>query len=112
KRPGFEADRYALMAMDVASGESREIAPDWDRSPSSLQPSADGSALYVAAQSVGEYPLFRVDVSSGEVAELVADGTVSSFVLAGDMLALTRNTMQTGDVLYVASADGNNLRQI
>ena len=112
KRPGFEADRYALMAMDVASGESREIAPGWDRSPSSLQPSADGNALYVAAQSVGEYPLFRVDVASGEVAELVADGTVSSFVLAGDTLALTRNTMQTGDVLYVASADGANLRQI
>ena len=112
KRPGFEADRYALMAMDVASGGSREIAPGWDRSPSSLQPSADGNALYVAAQSMGEYPLFRIDVASGEVSELVADGTVSSFVLAGDTLALTRNTMQTGDVLYVASADGQNLRQI
>ena len=112
KRPGFEADRYALMAMDVASGQVREIAPDWDRSPSSLKPSADGTALYVAAQSVGEYPLFRVDIASGEVTELVGDGTVSSYAIAGDTLALTRNTIDSGDVLYTATLDGQSLRQI
>src|SRR5690606_37061031 len=82
KRPGFEADRYALMALDVASGERREIAPDWDRSPSSLKPSADGRALYVAAQDTGEYPLFRVDVATGEVSRLVGGGSVSSFDVA------------------------------
>lgn len=103
KRPGFEADRYALMAMDVATGQTREIAPRWDRSPSSLQPSADGSALYVAAQDTGEYPLFRVDVASGEVTRLVADGSVSSFAIAGDTVALTRNSIGSGDVVYTAS---------
>ncbi|MGJ4730031.1 prolyl oligopeptidase family serine peptidase [Luteimonas sp. SDU101] len=112
KRPGFEADRYALMAMDVASGERRKIAPDWDRSPSSLKPSADGKSLYVAAQSVGEYPLFRVDIASGEVTELVADGTVSSYDVAGETIALTRNTIDSGDTLYVAQGDGAPLRQI
>ncbi len=102
-RAGFEADRYALMAMDVASGQTREIAPRWDRSPSSLQPSADGRTLYVAAQDTGQYPLFRVDVASGQVAPLVADGSVSAFAVAGDTVALTRNSLQTGDVLYTAS---------
>ena len=29
-RPGFEADRFALMAMDLATGKTREIAPKWD----------------------------------------------------------------------------------
>ena len=112
KRPGFEADRYAIMAMDVATGRTREIAPDWDRSPSSLKPSADGRSLYVAAQSVGEYPLFRIDIDSGEVTELVGDGTVSSFDVAGDTLALTRNTIDSGDTLYVAQGEGQALRQI
>ncbi|PBJ82356.1 peptidase S9 [Lysobacteraceae bacterium NML93-0399] len=116
KRPGFEADRYALMAMDVASGQTREIAPQWDRSPSSIQPAADGRTLYVAAQDTGEYPLFRVDVASGEVTKLVADGSVSSFAIAGDTVALTRNTIRSGDVVYTASLQslGENaqLRQI
>ena len=112
KRPGFEADRYAIMAMDVASGRSREIAPGWDRSPSSLKPSVDGKSLYVAAQSVGEYPLFRVDIDSGEVTEVVGDGSVSAFDVAGDTLALTRNTIDSGDTLYVAMGEGQGLRQI
>jgi dipeptidyl aminopeptidase/acylaminoacyl peptidase len=112
KRAGFEADRYAIMAMDLAGGEVREVAPRWDRSPSSIRPSTDGTALYVAAQSVGAYPLFRIDIATGEATELVADGTVSSFAVAGDTLALTRNTLQTGDTLYVADASGQHLRQI
>ncbi|MCW5581814.1 MAG: S9 family peptidase, partial [Luteimonas sp.] len=112
KRPGFEADRYAIMALDLASGQAREIAPQWDRSPSSLAVAKDGRSLYAAAQSVGEYPLFRIDLASGEATELVGDGTVSSYTVAGDTLALTRNALDTGDVLYTASLDGQNLRQI
>ncbi|NLG59513.1 MAG: S9 family peptidase [Gammaproteobacteria bacterium] len=111
-RPGFEADRYALMALDLASGERREIAPDWDRSPGSIEVADDGASLYVTAQHIGQYPLFKVDVASGEVMELVSDGTVTSFTLEGDTLALTRNSMATGDVLYVAQPDGSGLRQI
>ena len=103
KRAGFEADRYALMALDLASGQAREIAPRWDRSPSSIAPSADGRALYVAAQDTGQYPLFRVDLDGGDVTPLVGDGSVSSFAVKGDTVALTRNNLQTGDVLYTAS---------
>ena len=112
KRPGFEADRFGLMAMDLGSGRVREIAPRWDRSPSSVAASADGKSLYVAAQDTGEYPLFRVDVASGEVTRLIGDGTVSAFALAGDTLALTRNTLDSGNVLYVTSTAASNLRQI
>ncbi|MEN5060613.1 S9 family peptidase [Luteimonas sp. TWI1416] len=116
KRPGFEADRYALMALDVASGQAREIAPQWDRSPSSLQPSADGRTLYVAAQDTGEYPLFRVDVATGEVTKLIADGSISSFAIAGDTIALSRNSIRSGDTLYTGSLQSlgadTQLRQI
>jgi dipeptidyl aminopeptidase/acylaminoacyl peptidase len=112
RRAGFEADRYAIMALDLASGERREIAPRWDRSPSKLLPTADGRALLATAQDTGQYPLFRIDVASGEVARLVGDGSVSAFDLAGDTLVLTRATLQTGDVLYVASPDGEDLRAI
>jgi dipeptidyl aminopeptidase/acylaminoacyl peptidase len=112
KRPGFEADRYALMAMDLADGSRREIAPRWDRSPSQLLPSADGAALYVAAQDTGEYPLFRVDIASGDVVKLVGDGSVSSFDIAGDTLALARNSMQTGDVIYTTTLAADALRAI
>jgi len=111
-RPGFEADRFAIMALDLASGERREIAPGWDRSPSSLQPSADGATLFVAAQDTGEYPLFKVDVATGEVTRLVGGGSVSAYEVAGESLVFSRNAIDTGDVIYAARADGQGERAI
>ncbi len=66
KRPGFEADRFGLMAMDVASGKTREIAPTWDRSAGEIVLSEDGSSLYTSADDLGEHPLFKIAIASGE----------------------------------------------
>ncbi len=105
-RPGFEADRFALMAMDLASGKSKEIAPRWDASADGITLSADGKWIYTTAQELGQHPLFRVSLSNGEVESVVKDGSVSSFDLAGDTLAFARNSLQTGDAIATTSADG------
>ncbi|RPE81068.1 alpha/beta hydrolase family protein [Vulcaniibacterium tengchongense] len=107
KRPGFEADRFALIALDLASGQRREIAPNWDRSAETIVLSADGRTLYTTATDLGEHPLFAVDVASGAVRKAVGEGSVSAFDLAGPTLVLTRNTLKTGDVLYATSADAS-----
>ncbi|MBB1060309.1 alpha/beta hydrolase family protein [Marilutibacter spongiae] len=112
KRPGFEADRFGLMAMDMATGATREIAPDWDRSAGGIALSADGGTIYTAVQDMGEHPLYAVDVASGEARKLVGGGTVSSVQLAGPTLAFTRNGLKTGDVIYAATPEGESLRAI
>ena len=117
KRPGFEADRFALMAMDVASGSVREIAPDWDRSADGITLSADGKTIYTTAQDTGRHPLFAVDVASGEARQVVGDGSVSAFEIAGSgpagpTLAFARNTMKSGDQLFAAAIDGSAQRAI
>jgi dipeptidyl aminopeptidase/acylaminoacyl peptidase len=112
KRPGFEADRFALMAMDLSTGATREIAPKWDRSADAIVLSEDGKTIYTTAQDTGEHPLFAIDVASGEAKEVVGDGTVSSFEIAGPTLAIARNSMRTGDQLFTAGLDGAQLRQI
>src|SRR5690606_31877774 len=66
KRAGFEADRFGLMAMDLATGKVREIAPDWDRSADGIVLSEDGRTIYTTAADMGEHPLFAVDIASGE----------------------------------------------
>ena len=106
KRPGFEADRFALMAMDLASGSAREIAPDWDRSADGITLSGDGKRIYTSITEMGAHPLYAVDIASGKPARIVGDGSVSSFDIAGDTLAFSRNSMQSGDVIYTTSADG------
>ena len=103
KRPGFEADRFGLMAMDVRSGATREIAPQWDRSADGIVLSADGKTLYTGAQDTGEHPLFAVTIADGQVSKLVAGGTVGSFDVAGDTVAFTRNTLHSNDQVFTTT---------
>lgn len=103
KRPGFEADRFGLMAKDLRSGRTREIAPSWDRSADGFKLSADGKTLYTAVQDTGEHPLFSVDIASGQVNKLVGGGTIGSFDIAGDALAFTRNTLHSNDQVFVTN---------
>jgi len=106
KRPGFEADRFALMAMDLATGSTRDLAPKWDASADGITLSADGKSIYTTAQELGRHPLFSVSIDSGEVTSIFKDGTVGGFELAGDTLAIVANSMKTGDVIHTTSADG------
>ncbi len=106
KRPGFEADRLALMAMDLASGKTRELAPKWDASADGIALSADGKSIYTTAQELGRHPLFSVSIDNGEVTSIFKDGTVGAFDLAGDTLVIAANSMKSGDVIYATSVDG------
>lgn len=112
KRPGFEADRLALMAMDLASGTTREIAPNWDRSADGITLSADGKTIYTTAQDMGEHPLFAVDIATGGVTKIVGDGSISAFELAGPTLAFTRNSLKGGDELFVGGINGAPVRKV
>jgi len=112
KRPGFEADRFGLMALDLASGKTREIAPQWDRSAGEIVLSADGKSIITSADEMGEHPLFQVDIASGQVSKLVGEGSVGSPVLAGPTLAFTRNSLKSGDQIFVSDTAAQHLRAI
>ena len=111
RRPGFEADRFALMAMDLATGKTRELAPRWDASADGITLSADGKSIYTTAQELGRHPLFAVSIANGEVTSIHKDGSVSSFDLAGNTIAMAVNSMKTGDQIVTLRADGQGPRR-
>ncbi|WP_133478273.1 alpha/beta hydrolase family protein [Cognatilysobacter segetis] len=112
KRPGFEADRFALMAMDLASGEKREIDPKWDRSADGITLSDDGRTIYTTAEDMGQHPLWAVDIASGGVTRLIGDGTVSSFDIENGVLAFSRNSLKSGDQLFAGGLNGKPVRAL
>ncbi|MGY8563918.1 S9 family peptidase [Paracidovorax citrulli] len=112
KRPGFEADRFGVMAMDLASGRTREIAPSWDRSAGEVVLAQDGKSFYTAADDLGEHRLFNIDIATGKATVVAEGGSIGSPVIAGSTLAYTKNSLKSGDQIVVAQADGSSPREI
>ncbi|WP_102944055.1 S9 family peptidase [Stenotrophomonas sp. VV52] len=112
KRPGFEADRFGVVAMDLASGKTREIAPGWDRSAGEVVLSEDGKSFYTAADDLGEHRLFNIDIATGKATVVAEGGSIGSPVIAGGTLAYTKNSLKSGDQIVVAGVDGSSPREI
>jgi dipeptidyl aminopeptidase/acylaminoacyl peptidase len=109
-RPGFEADRMAIMALSIEDGSRREIAPGWDFSAGSL--SLHRGELYTTANRLGEHPLFAIRVDNGEARVVVGGGNVTGFDLQGDTLVFQRDTLTAPAQLFVSSPMGEGVRQL
>lgn len=68
-----ESYRSELHLLDLASGELRPAAPDWDRQAHPQVWLPDSSALLVSADDAGRSPVFRIDAASGEVTRVTSD---------------------------------------
>lgn len=78
-RPGYEADRFQLKVMDLATGAVTDVAPTWDRSASSLAWGRDGKSLLVTADDIGKHRLFRIDIKTSTVTPLSTDAHMDAF---------------------------------
>jgi len=113
ERPGYEADRYRIMLRSWPDGPERELAPDWDRSPSSLAWSPDGRTIYAAAGNIGQYSLFALDAKTGAVKTVIKDGYVSSHSpAAGGRLVFGLHTLKSPVELWSVKTDGTDIRPI
>ena len=79
KRAGYEADRFQLKVMDLATGTVTDVASTWDRSASSLAWSRDGKSLLVTADDIGKHRLFRIDTKTNTFTPLSTDGHLDAF---------------------------------
>lgn len=100
KVPGFEADRFGIMALDLATGARREVDPRWDRSPGGMTISAEGKTLYATADDEGQHPLFAIATADGKVTRLSSEGTVDGYGIAGNKLLLAKDDLKRPSDLY------------
>jgi dipeptidyl aminopeptidase/acylaminoacyl peptidase len=112
KRPGYEADRYAIMLRAWPDGAAKELAPGWDRSPQSIVWSADGKAIYAVADNLGQTSLFAIDAATGAARVVVEQGTVGDPSPAGDLILYGLDHLKSPVELYTVKPDGTGARKI
>jgi acylaminoacyl-peptidase len=104
KKPGFEADRFAIMQRDLASGATAEVAPHWDRSAEKIAYSADGHTIYATAEDTGHDSLFAVATATGDAKQLTLAGHVSDFDTAHGTTVFALDSLTAPDDLYTLTA--------
>ena len=110
-RATYEADRQIVQLRNLATGETRALTADWDRSVGSIAWAPDGRSLLVTAGDTLDTPVFRVDVRTGRVSRLTGAGTAGNVVVARDgTLLYTLNSLQAPDDLYRLGRRGGPVR--
>jgi dipeptidyl aminopeptidase/acylaminoacyl peptidase len=94
-RPGFEADRFHLVLLNLQTGVKRPLTQNWDRSVTGFGWSHDGKTLFVTADHLGQRPLWAVDAATGRASAITGAGEVENFGVG------------TSKVFYVGSNLGN-----
>jgi dipeptidyl aminopeptidase/acylaminoacyl peptidase len=106
-RRGYESDRQVVQLRDVATGATRPLTQNWDRSVGSIEWTPDGKALLVTAGDTLEEPVFRIDVASGKVTRLTKDGHFANVhALPGGGAIATMNSIFAPDDLYRVDSKG------
>ncbi|MEM8817222.1 MAG: S9 family peptidase [Pseudomonadota bacterium] len=104
-REGHEADRFSLHALELESGEIREITHDVDLSVEQFVVAPDGTVFFTAFKQ-GVMALFRIESSTGELRQLTFSGNVRDFdVQSGKILATIDSFKSPGD-LWLLEDDG------
>jgi len=113
-RPGFEADRFHMVLMDVATGKKHTLADQWDRSIADYSWAPDGKSLLVSADDVGQHRLFAMDAASGKVTPISGPGTVAAFDAKHDTLILEQASLSSGAQLFKTKlgADASKATQL
>jgi dipeptidyl aminopeptidase/acylaminoacyl peptidase len=113
ERPGYEADRLRVILRTWPGGQERVLTDKWDRSAEGPVWSADGKTLFTSAYSEGQHPAFAIDVASGQVRTLVAQGHASDVQpAAGGRIVYAFDTLQAPADLFSAKVDGSDARQL
>lgn len=91
-RAGFEADRWQIWLLNLTTGETRSLTPNWDYSVDEMAWSADSSALWVEAQDKGSKPLWRIPIDGSEIKRVRGGGSKGEISVSptGTGLAFTQ----------------------
>ena len=106
KQPGYESDLFRLAIYDRASGTSTVLTESFRNWVDEFQWSGDSKSIYFAAPVEGQTPIYRLDLASKAITQVLADKTILGWELAGKRLLYTRSSV--GEPVELFSAEISN----
>jgi len=111
-RPGFEADRFHLVLLDLKSGVRRPLTKNWDRSIASFAWARDGKSLFATADHLGQRPLWAIDATTGRASAITGSGEVEGFAVGTRKIIYSSSSLGGPADLYAVGFGGGQPEQL
>jgi dipeptidyl aminopeptidase/acylaminoacyl peptidase len=111
-RPGFEADRFHLVLLNLKSGVRRPLTQNWDRSIASFAWASDGKGLFATADHLGQRPLWAIDAATGRASAITASGEVEGFSVGTKRIIYASSNLGGPADLYAVGFGGGQPEQL
>ncbi|MDT8409947.1 MAG: S9 family peptidase [Wenzhouxiangellaceae bacterium] len=89
--PGFYGDQRKLMLHEMATGRTRLVHGDWDRSADGLVWSPDSAGLFGAIDDAGTRRVYFLPISTSEPVAITDASDYDSLAIADDGTLIGRN---------------------
>ena len=112
--PGFEADRWRVMAYNRATGTSVELTKNFDLQVDEMVLSPDGQHIYFIAGDRGKHPIFRIPSAGGVPQKIVPDVFATNLHITpdGKALVFASSSMHAPAEVFTANVDGSGLKAL
>ncbi len=98
KKPGYEADRFRIMKMELSSGKIENLTEKYEISPSSFI--LDGENIYFTALWHAHIRVYRFNTKEKKLTELVSKHDNNGLVKYKDTLYFMQNSLTSPNELY------------
>jgi dipeptidyl aminopeptidase/acylaminoacyl peptidase len=105
-RPGFEADRFHLVLLNLRTGIKRPLTQNWDRSIATFAWSRDGKMLFATADHLGQHPLWAIDPNTGRASAITGAGDVEAFSVGPQKIIYAQSNLASPAELYAVGFAG------
>ena len=106
KQPSYESDLFRLAVYDRAAGISTVLTESFRDWIEDFEWSEDSKTIFFSAPVEGQTPIYKVDIASRAITQVLADKTIQDWEIAGKRLLYTRSSV--GEPVELFTADINN----
>jgi dipeptidyl aminopeptidase/acylaminoacyl peptidase len=113
-RAGFEADKQDIVLYDRKSGELRNLTEGFDRSAGQIIWTRKSDAILFSANNEIYNSLYRLDIGSGKISEVIKETYVSDLTVSpdGKRIFYKKQSSTFPYEIFVSDINGSNTRQV
>jgi dipeptidyl aminopeptidase/acylaminoacyl peptidase len=104
KLPAYESDLFRLAIYERASGATTVLTDSFHNWVDDYEWASDSKSIYFSAPVEGQNPIYRVDIGSKAIAQVLADKTIDGFEFTKDDRRLVFIQRSVGDPQEIYSA--------